>query len=622
VRHSDEELIAMPGFTTRPELRGSFGAVASTHWIASSVGMGVLERGGNAFDAAVASAFALQVLEPHLNGPGGDAPIIACPVGAEEPVVICGQGPSPAAATMERMRGLGLDLVPGSGLLPACVPGAFGAWLTLLRDWGTVPLREVLEPAIFYAREGHPLVPRIPAAIASVRELFETHWPSSAEIYLPGGAVPEAGRLFRNPVLAATYERILADAETVGGREAQIGRALDYWYRGPVAEAVDRFYREEEIWDVSGRHHRGLLTGQDMAAWRVPVERPVFADYGRFRVFKGGAWCQGPSLLQALGILSGFDLDRMDPLGPDFVHVTAEAIKLAFADRDCWYGDSAPVPLDTLLSAEYAAQRRALIGDAASQEFRPGSPDGRAPVPPPLHPTGTHKEPRIGTGEPTVAREDAGGGLDRMGEPVTTAAGTHRGDTCHVDVVDRWGNMVSATPSGGWLQSSPVVPPLGFSITVRGQMFWLKEGLASSMAPRVRPRTTLTPSFAYRDGKPYLAFGTPGGDQQEQWSLLLFLHHAHHGMNLQESIDAPAFHTDHAPASFWPRETSYGTLTLENRFPAATVEELRRRGHRVTVGDSWSEGRLSACAREADGNGHIVKAAANPRGMQGYAVAR
>jgi gamma-glutamyltranspeptidase/glutathione hydrolase len=612
----------MSGFTTRPELRGTFGAVASTHWLASAAGMGVLERGGNAFDAAVASGFVLQVVEPHLNGPGGDAPIIACPAGAEEPIVICGQGPSPAAATMERMRGLGLDLVPGSGLLPACVPGAFGAWMTLLLNQGTATLREVLEPAIFYAREGHPLVPRIPAAIASVRELFETHWPTSAEIYLPGGQVPAAGRLFRNPALAATYERLLADAETVGGREGQIRRALDYWYRGPIAEAVDRYYRDAEVWDVSGRKNRGLLTGQDMAAWQVPVERPVFADHGAYRVFKCGPWSQGPSFLQAINILSGFDLAKMDPLGPDFVHVVTEAIKLAFADRDCWYGDSAPVPLEALLSAGYAAERRALIGEQASHEFRPGSPDGRDPILPPLAAAGTLKEPRVGTGEPTVAREDARGGQDRAGEAVTTAGGTHRGDTCHVDVVDRWGNMVAATPSGGWFQSSPVVPGLGFSLTVRGQMFWLKEGLASSMAAGVRPRTTLTPSFAYRDGKPYLAFGTPGGDQQEQWSLLLFLHHAHHGMNLQEVIDAPAFHTDHAPASFWPRETGLGTLTLENRFPAATVEELRRRGHAVTLGDSWSEGRLSACAREADGDTHMVKAAANPRGMQGYAVAR
>jgi gamma-glutamyltranspeptidase/glutathione hydrolase len=611
----------MSDFTTRPELRGTFGAVASTHWLASATGMAVLERGGNAFDAAVASGFVLQVVEPHLNGPGGEVPILACRAGAAEPEVICGQGTSPAAATLERLRSLGLDMVPGTGLLPACVPGAFGAWLTLLRDWGTVSLREVLAPAIAYARDGHPLVPRIPAAIASVRELFETHWPSSAEIYLPGGHLPETGRLFRNPALAATYERILAEAETAGGREAQIERALAHWYRGPLAETVDRYYREAEVWDVSGRRNRGLLTGQDMAEWTPQVERPLSVDYGRYRVFKCGPWSQGPSLLQALQLLSGFDLDAMDPLGPDFVHVTVEALKLALADRDAWYGDSGDVPIEALLSPAYAADRRRLIGDTASAEIRPGSPGGQAPHLPPLRRVGTVKQPGLGTGEPTVAREDAGG-LDRAGEPVLTPNGVHRGDTCHVDVVDRWGNMIAATPSGGWFQSSPVIPGLGFSLTVRGQMFWLEEGLNSTMAPRRRPRTTLTPSFAFRDGAPYLAFGTPGGDQQEQWSLLLFLHHAHHGMNLQQAIDAPAFHTDHLPSSFWPREMAPASLMLEDRFPEETLAELRRRGHAVKAGGPWTEGRLSACAREPDGDSTLVKAAANPRGMQGYAIAR
>ena len=348
-------------FTTRPELRGSFGAVASTHWLASATGMGVLERGGNAFDAAVATGFVLQVVEPHLNGPGGEVPILGCRAGDAEPFVISGQGCSPAAATLERVRGLGLELIPGSGQLAACVPGAFGAWLMLLRDWGTATLREVLSPAIGYARDGHALVPRIPAAIATVRELFETHWRSSAEIYLPGGRVPEAGRLFRNPVLAEFYTKLLAEAETAGSRDAQIERALDYWYRGPVAEAIDRFSRTE-VFDVSGRHHRGLLTADDLAGWVPAVERPVFADHGRFRVFKCGPWSQGPAFLQALGILSGFDIDRMDPQGPDFVHVVAEALKLAFADRDAWYGDSAEVPVAALLDPAYAAARRGLIG--------------------------------------------------------------------------------------------------------------------------------------------------------------------------------------------------------------------------------------------------------------------
>ena len=621
-------MTATPPFTTRPELRGTFGAVSSTHWLASAAGMGVLERGGNAFDAAVAAGFVLQVVEPHLNGPGGEVPILACPAGADEPIVICGQGPSPRAATLARLRGLGLDRVPGTGLLPACVPGAFGAWMTLLRDHGTRSLREVLEPAIGYAAGGHPLVPRIANTIASMRDLFETHWPDSAALYLPGGRAPRAGRLFRNPVLAAFWERLLAEAETATGREAQIERALAYWYRGPVAEAIGR-HCARDFHDVTGRPNRGLLTADDLAAWSPPIERPVHADHGAYRVYKCGPWSQGPAFLQALALVG--DTGGLDPLGPDFVHRLAEALKLAFADREAWYGDSAPVPLDALLDPAYAAARRALIGEAASLALRPGAPEGRDPRLPPLWEAGSFGSAGPGGGEPTVAREGSvpredASSLDRTGEARLTPDGAQRGDTCHVDAVDRWGNMVAATPSGGWFQSSPVIPELGFSLTTRGQMFWLVEGLASSMAPGKRPRTTLTPSFAYRDGRPYLAFGTPGGDQQEQWQLAMFLRHADHGMNLQEAIDAPSFHTEHVPSSFWPREMAVGSLTLEDRFPQGTIAGLEARGHRVTVGDPWSEGRLCACAREpADDtmtDTYLVKAAANPRGVQGYAVAR
>ncbi|WP_460448854.1 gamma-glutamyltransferase family protein [Alsobacter sp. SYSU BS001988] len=608
-------------FTTRPELRGTFGAVSSTHWLASTVGMSILEKGHTAFDAAVAAGFVLQVVEPHLNGPGGEVPIIVTPAGADAPIVISGQGPSPAAATVAHFRSLGLDIIPGTGLLPACIPGAFGAWLTLLRDYGTADLEDVLAPAISYARTGHPLVPRIANTIAQMRELFTTHWPSSAEIYLPGGVAPEAGRLFRNPQIAAVYGEILERTRGAGGREARIQAALDFWYRGPIAERIADFCATQEVWDVSGRRHKGLITAQDMADYAPKVEKPVSVAYGDYEVFKCGAWSQGPVLLQMLQILKGTDIDRLDPTGPDFVHLLAETAKLAMADRECWYGDSPDVPLETLLSAAYADERRALIGAEASMAFRTGSPDGRAPILPPLRPVGTIPQPGVGGGEPTVARQVAPA-IDRQGEAALTPEGAQRGDTVQVSAVDRWGNMVSATPSGGWFQSSPVIPGLGFSLTTRGQMFWLEEGLPSSLKPSRRPRTTLTPSTAFRDGKPYMAFGTPGGDQQDQWQLIMLLRHIHHGMNLQEAIDAPSFHTDHLPSSFWPREVSLGSLTLESRFPQAVQDDLARRGHRITVNDPWSEGRLAAVAREMDGEVQLVKAGANPRGVQGYAVAR
>jgi gamma-glutamyltranspeptidase / glutathione hydrolase len=607
-------------FTTRPELRGTFGVVASTHWIASAVGMSILERGGNAFDAAVATAFTLQIVEPHLNGPGGEVPMLLWSRKTGKLEALCGQGVTPAGATIAHFRSLGLDLVPGTGFLPATVPGSFGAWMRLLREYGTMKPGEVLAPAISYAAEGYPLVARIPAAIETVKDFFLAEWPSSAAIYLPRGQVPQTGTLFRNPLLAETYRRIVKEAEAAGGeRERQIEAARRCWYQGFIAEAIDRFCRTE-VMDSSGRRHRGLLTGDDMARWEATVEAPLTYDYHGYTVAKCGPWSQGPVFLQQLSLLKGFDLAAMDPLGAEYVHTIVECAKLAFADREAWYGDPnfIDVPIAALLSDEYAAKRRALIGDAASHELRPGSPDG---LPLRLHHSLAGEgamspglgEPTIGIGEPTMARD---------GEALVLANGENRGDTCHIDVIDRWGNMISATPSGGWLQSSPAIPGLGFQLNTRAQMFWLSEGLPTSMAPGRRPRTTLSPSFALKDGEPYMAFGTPGGDQQDQWSPLFFLRHVHHGMNLQAAIDAPAFHTEHMPSSFYPRGAKPGSLVLEGRFPAETAEKLRRRGHAVSMGEDWSEGRLSAAAVERGPDGTVLKAAANPRGMQGYAVGR
>ena len=609
-------------FTTRPEIRGTFGAASSTHWLASATAMGILERGGNAFDAAAAAGFVLQVVEPHLNGPGGEVPILLWSQKNGRVEAICGQGVAPAAATPAQFRALGLDLVPGTGLLPACVPGAFGGWMRLLQDYGTMRVEDVLAPAIHYAGAGYPLVPRIPAAILSVRSLFESEWPSSAAVYLAGGRVPTAGQLFRNPWIAQTYARVVEAAKAAGSdRDEQIEAARRAWYEGFVAEAIDRFYRGTEVMDTSGRRHRGLLTGDDMARWRATVEEPLTGDYRGYTVAKCGPWSQGPFFLQQLALLSGFDIAGMDPLGPEFAHTVVECAKLAFADREAWYGDPkfVDVPLAGLLSDSYAAERRRLVGPRASMELRPGTVDGRAPR---LARAITHRgataAAEVGAGEPTVAAMG-------VGEPTVARERDRRataGDTCHVDVIDRWGNMIAATPSGGWLQSSPVIPELGFGLTTRGQMFWIEEGLAASLAPGKRPRTTLTPSMVLKGGEPYMAFGTPGGDQQEQWQMAFFLRHVDHGMNLQEAIDVPSFHTEHMPSSFWPRESKPGLVVMEGRTAATTVAGMKARGHAVQVGEEWSEGRLSACAVERTAEGTIIKAGANPRGMQGYAVGR
>jgi gamma-glutamyltranspeptidase/glutathione hydrolase len=584
-------------FATRPELRGSFGMVSSTHWLASATGMAVLERGGNAFDAAVAAGFVLQVVEPHLNGPGGEVPILAAPAGQGRVLVVNGQGPVPAAATIGRFRDLGLDLIPGTGLLPACVPGAFGAWMLLLRDHGTLCLRDVLEPAVGYAEAGFPAVPRIGGAIAAMEGMFRSEWPSSAEVWLAGGVPAPGGRL-RNPALAATWRRLLDEAEAATtDRDGQVEAARAAFYEGFVAEAITGWLASAEVMDVSGRRHRGLLDGDDLAGWRATVEEPVSVDHHGWTVCKTGPWGQGPVLLQQLRLLEEFDLEGMGLGSAAYVHAVTECAKLAFADREAWYGDpvAVDVPLDGLLDPAYADGRRALVGEEASLELRPGSPAGRTPRLPAAG-SGHAGDDELGSGEPTF------------------------GDTCHVDVVDRHGNLVAATPSGGWLQSSPVVPGLGFCLGTRAQMLWLEEGLASSLRPGARPRTTLSPSLALRDGEPRLAFGTPGGDAQDQWTLQFFLAHARFGLDLQAAVDTPSFQSDHFPSSFWPRRAAPGKLVVEAGHDPATVAGLRRRGHLVEVADPWSLGRT--CAAGRDPVTGFLLAAANPRGRQAYAVGR
>jgi gamma-glutamyltranspeptidase / glutathione hydrolase len=541
--------------------------VASTHWLASAAGMAVLERGGNAFDAAVAAGFTLQVVEPHLNGPGGEVPSLFYSVDRGEPLTLCGQGVAPAAATIERFRELGYDLIPGTGVLAACVPGAFGGWLLLLREFGTWSLQDVLAFAIDYADNGFPVVGGMRLSIERQADLI-AGWPASADLYLP---VPELGSQFRNPGLAATYRRIVEESDG-GSRDAEIERARELFYEGFVAEEIHRFCQQEG----------GLLTQADLSAWRATLEPVVSYEYGGTTVCKTGPWGAGPVALQQLALLEGFDVGALSEA--EFVHVVTECAKLAFADRDALYGD-VDVPLETLLSREYNDKRRALIGEGASSAHQPGL--GRLP-------TLVQAEQMAGAGEPT------------------------RGDTVHVDVVDRWGNMISATPSGGWLYGSPVIPALGWPLGTRAQMFWLEEGLPSSLRPGARPRTTLSPGLALRDGKPWLAWGTPGGDQQEQWAFHVFLRHVDRGLNLQEAIDAPEFHTDHLISSFYPRSFVPRSLDLEGRFGSAVIEDLRARGHDVTVAPDWSLGRVTA-VQKTDGQ---LRAAANPRGMQGYAAGR
>lgn len=616
------------GFVTRPELQGTFGMAASTHWIASATAQAVLERNGNAFDAAVAAAFVLHVVEPHLNGAGGDLCAIYVTADDPTPRVIAGQGPAPSGATIELYRSAGFDEMPGSGMLAAAVPGAVVSWLRLLETRGSWELVDVLAFAIGYARIGHPVLEGTVKTIESVRELFEQHWTTSAAQWIPGGRMPRPGELVTNEAYARTLEAMLAAGVGAESREARIRAAADAWSTGFVAREIVRFVTEPRFQPGLERELQGVVSAADLAAFRGPDdEEAVTFEFRGVTVAKTGPWGQGPVLLQALAILDCFPDERLDPSTAIGIHTIAETLKLAMADRDAWYGDGSgtegdSVPLAELLSPAYARERAALIGESASLEFRPGRPGGRAPWIPPLT-VGTPDDERAGSGEPTMSKAAALGSAPAFSSAGLTSSGLSsagRGDTCHLDVVDRHGNMISATPSGGWLQSSPYIPALGFCLGTRLQMTWLDGASPSALRAGRRPRTTLSPTLLLINGVPFETLGTPGGDQQDQWQLVYLLRRLVGGYSPQQAIDAPMFHTGAHVSSFEPRIWAPGDLVVERRVGRRVLAELVVRGHRVTPAGDWTEGRLSMVG--SDRSSGLLSAAANPRGAQGYAVGR
>ena len=591
-----------PPFLARPDLLGSFGMCASTHWIASAVGQAVLERGGNAFDAAVAAGFVLHVVEPHLNGPGGDLVALFAPAG-EAPLTLVGQAPAPKRATIKYFHEQGLTMVPGAGALAATAPGAVDAWLLLLRDHGTWELPDVLEFAIYYAREGHQILAKAASTIATVAPMFREHWPTSAERWLRAGIAPEAGDVIDNIPYAETLAELCR--QSVGdSRAARIDSARHAWSHGFVADAIDAFVAGTPHRHSTGTNHYGVLRKDDLEAFTATYESPVQGVFRGIRIAKAGAWSQGPVLLQTMAILDGYSDAELDLATGEGVHRVLEALKLAFADRDAYYGENLdPAVLDTLISERYASDRRRLIGSSASREMRPGNPGGASlPFLPPLR----------------EAHSDAADAT--TGEPTVSASGVMNGDTCHIDIVDRWGNAISATPSGGWLQSSPTIPSLGFALGTRLQMTWLDPESPSALLPGNRPRTTLTPTLLLRDGVVVSALGTPGGDQQDQWQVVYLVHLLAGGKTPQAAIEAPAFNSTSFPQSFWPRRWVPGGAVVEDRLGAAVIDDLRERGHDVAIAGAWALGRLSAVTR--DPTTGMLSAAANPRGAQGYAVGR
>jgi gamma-glutamyltranspeptidase / glutathione hydrolase len=575
------------GFTTRPVICGRRGVVTAGHYLAASAGMDVLRRGGNAIDAGVAMGFCEAVLEPQSNGIGGESPMLIHHAKTGRTVAINGQGTAPAEATIEWFRGRGISLIPGDGLLAATVPSQVANWITALAEFGTLSLEAVLSPAIELAREGYPVNHGLRRALAANEQRFREEWPGSAAIYLPEGRVPEWGDWIRNPAWADTFEGLLtAERDAAGrGRSAGLEATRKAFYEGPIAERIAEFCRDERFLDATGAANKGLLAYEDLAGYRAQVEATVSLQYQGLDVHKCGPWSQGPVFLQQLALLDGFDLPALGHNSADYVHTWIECSKLAFADREFYYGDPqfTDVPLGRLLSPEYSAQRRGLIDpQRASMALRPG---------------------------------------DVAPRPLELILGDKRsydGDTTHLDAIDAEGNMIAATPSGGWIISSPVIPELGFPLGTRAQMFSLDPTHPNALQPGKRPRTTLTPSLVTRDGQPWMVFGTPGGDQQDQWTLQFFLNVAVFGMSVQEALDAPTFHSQHFPSSFYPRAQHPGCVVAEARIPEAIREELRRRGHDVHVAGAWANGRVLGI--RIDPARGLIFGGASPRLETGYTI--
>ena len=583
----------MTEFTTRPVIQGTHGVVTAGHYLAAQAGLRMLEAGGNAIDAAVASGFALAVLKPHANGIAGEAPILIYSAEKARPFAINGNGVAPAAATLDYFKQLDLEWIPGDGFLPAVVPAAVDSYITALAVFGTLPLAEVLAPARELAAEGFPMYGKLRSAIETNLARWKERYPSSLEVFAPGGRAPEIGEIFRQPDWAAALG-LLVEAERKAGskdRLCALRAARDVFYQGEIAKEIVRFARATEVMDASGKAHAALLTEDDFACYAAKVERPLATDYRGLTVHKCNTWCQGAVFLQQLNLLEGFDLKGMGHNHPDYIHTVIEAAKLAFADREAYYGDPefVEVPLDRLLSKEYAEERRKLIdAERASLDHRPGG------------------------GEPSRRRERPAGRAEEVDWPTTD-----RGDTTQCDAIDRFGNMVSITPSGGWFATSPVVPGLGFPLGTRGQMFMLEADHPNCVQPGKRPRSTLTPSLVTKEGRPHMVFGTPGGDCQDQWTLQFFLNRVDFGRDLQAAIDAPTFHSMHFRNSFHPREERPGVMAVEGRIAEEVRRALEARGHTVEVVGDWVNGAVLGI--EFDPDTGLISGAASPRDPS-YAV--
>ncbi len=565
----------------RPDALGTRHAVAAGHPLAALAAHRILEAGGNAVDAGVAAGICLGVVHSDIVNFAGVAPLMVYDAARREVHTISGLGVWPRAATIEYFRDRCGGDMP-DGLLRTVVPAAPDAWITALERFGTLGFAEVAQPAIELARDGFPLG-RFVAGIIQANESAYRRWPTSAPIYLPEGRVPRAGERFVQTDLARTLT-YLADEDRAArpsGRVAGLAAARDAFYRGDVATAIVRYHETEG----------GLLTREDMAGFRVGVEPAERARFGSREVLTCGFWCQGPAFLQMLQILDGIGLAGLGHNTPDYVHTVTEAMKLAFADREAYYGDPrhVRVPGPGLLDPAYAEGRRGLIDPARA--FRALPPPG-VPAGAPGHPAG--RAPAATSGAPSTL------------------------GTSYAAVVDRHGNAFSATPSDV-STDTPVIPGTGLAVSSRGSQGWLDPGHASAVAPGKRPRLTPSPALMFGPGGEVAAFGTPGGDVQLQAMLQFLLNMTVFGMSPQRAIEAPRFATQSFPDSFWPHRYFPGRVTLEGRFPESTLEALRARGHEVERWTAWEWRAGGVCLARIDGAG-IRWGAADPR-RDSYAVA-
>ncbi len=576
----------------RPMIMARRGVVSSGHYLATEAGLSILRRGGNAADAAAAAGFALTVLKPHQNGIGGEVPTLVYSAAESKVHAVSGHGIAPAEATPERFAEMGVAKVPGDGFLPATVPPAPATWMLLLERFGSMRLAEVLAPAVELAADGFGMYDALARAIAGSAEKFAEQWPTSAETFCPGGEPPAVGELWRNPDWAKTFGLLIAADEGQADRLAGLKAAADVFYRGEIARRIVEFCRATEVLDASGRAHAGLLAEADLAGFAAHVEEPVTTNYRGVDVFKCGPWTQGPVLLQHLNLLEQFDVAALGHNSAEYIHTVVECMKLSYADREFYYGDPkfVDVPLGRLLSKAYAAERAKLVdAAAASMQLRPG---GREPI-------------------------DAADVLD-VNAAVAAEANPPGGDTTTLAVIDAEGNMVSATPRGGWLMASPVIPGMGFPLGTRGQMFSLVAGHPNCLEPGKRPRSTLTPSIATRDGRPYMSFGSPGGDCQDQWALQAFLNVVEFGMCLQEAVEAPTVWSSHFPNSFYPRTARPGVLNVDSRIGSDIRDALAALGHKIESPGPWSGG--NTCAAAIDPATGLRHAAASPHLDPAYAA--